>query len=453
MKFPNFFVFLIIFLVVVPWNARTQSSSDSIIDGLVAVVGANIILKSDIEGQYFQIRSQGNIQGTATSLKCQILEDMLIQKLILHQAQVDSVKITDDQVESEMDRRMRYFVSQAGSPERLEEHFQKTLVEIKAELRDVVREQLFVKMENEKIIKDITITPSEVKSFFRKLPKDSIPEISSEMEIGVIVKIPLIGAEEKQMVKLKLKSFKERIAKGDDFSTLAVMYSEDPGSSKQGGELGMFKRGDMRPEFEAAAFKLKPGEVSDIVETEDGFHLIQMIERRGEYVNVRHILLQPQVTLFNLNKAKLSLDTVASLIDTKKLTFEQAVLKYSDDPGKINGGLMINPIVGGTRFEASQLDPKVAFIVDKLKVGEISAPVLMKTDRGKQEYRLYYLKLRTKPHKANLDEDYARIQQMALEKKQMEAMNDWITKKAESSYINILDEYRNCPFKRKWIKN
>jgi len=453
MKFPNFFVFLIIFLVVVPWNARTQSSSDSIIDGLVAVVGANIILKSDIEGQYFQIRSQGNIQGTATSLKCQILEDMLIQKLILHQAQVDSVKITDDQVESEMDRRMRYFVSQAGSPERLEEHFQKTLVEIKAELRDVVREQLFVKMENEKIIKDITITPSEVKSFFRKLPKDSIPEISSEMEIGVIVKIPLIGEEEKQMVKLKLKSFKERIAKGDDFSTLAVMYSEDPGSSKQGGELGMFKRGDMRPEFEAAAFKLKPGEVSDIVETEDGFHLIQMIERRGEYVNVRHILLQPQVTLFNLNKAKLSLDTVASLIDTKKLTFEQAVLKYSDDPGKINGGLMINPIVGGTRFEASQLDPKVAFIVDKLKVGEISAPVLMKTDRGKQEYRLYYLKLRTKPHKANLDEDYARIQQMALEKKQMEAMNDWITKKAESSYINILDEYRNCPFKRKWIKN
>jgi len=453
MKFPNFFVFLIIFLVVVPWNARTQSSSDSIIDGLVAVVGANIILKSDIEGQYFQIRSQGNIQGTATSLKCQILEDMLIQKLILHQAQVDSVKITDDQVESEMDRRMRYFVSQAGSPERLEEHFQKTLVEIKAELRDVVREQLFVKMENEKIIKDITITPSEVKSFFRKLPKDSIPEISSEMEIGVIVKIPLIGEEEKQMVKLKLKGFKERIAKGDDFSTLAVMYSEDPGSSKQGGELGMFKRGDMRPEFEAAAFKLKPGEVSDIVETEDGFHLIQMIERRGEYVNVRHILLQPQVTLFNLNKAKLSLDTVASLIDTKKLTFEQAVLKYSDDPGKINGGLMINPIVGGTRFEASQLDPKVAFIVDKLKVGEISAPVLMKTDRGKQEYRLYYLKLRTKPHKANLDEDYARIQQMALEKKQMEAMNDWITKKAESSYINILDEYRNCPFKRKWIKN
>jgi len=453
MKIPGGIFLLIIFLIICPWKARTQSDSDSLIDGLVAVVGANIILSSDIEAQYFQIRSQGNIQGTASSLKCQILEDMLIQKLILHQAQVDSVKVTDDQVESDMDRRMRYFISQAGSPERLEEHFQKTLIEIKAELRDVVREQLLVKMENENIMKNVTITPSEVKGFFRKLPKDSIPEISSEMEIGVIVKIPAIGEEEKQLVKTKLQSFKERIAKGDDFSTLAVMYSEDPGSSKQGGELGMFKRGDMRPEFEAAAFKLKPGEVSDIVETEDGFHLIQMIERRGEYINVRHILLQPQVSMLNLSKAKQSLDTVANLVYSKKITFEQAVLKYSDDPAKINGGLMVNPIVGGTRFEAHQLDPKVAFIIDKLKVGEISAPVLMKTERGKQEYRLYCLKLRTKPHKANLDDDYSRIQQMALEKRQIEAMNDWITKKAENSYVNILDPYRNCPFKRKWIKN
>lgn len=453
MKFLKNIACLIAVLQVASLHSIAQSSRDSVIDGLVAVVGGNIILKSDIEGQYFQIRSQGNIRGTASALKCQILEDMLVQKLILHQAQVDSVKVTDEMVEGEMDRRMRYFITQAGSPERLEEHFQKTLVEIKAELRDVVHEQLLVKSENEKIMKDVTITPSEVKSYFRKLPKDSIPDINSEMEVGVIVKIPSIGDEEKQLVKTKLKSFKDRIAKGDDFSTLAVMYSEDPGSSKQGGELGMFKRGDMRPEFEAAAFRLKPGEVSDIVETEDGFHLIQMIERRGEYINVRHILLQPQVSLYNLNRAKQSLDSVAVLIDTKKITFEQAVLKYSDDPGKINGGLMINPMVGGTRFEANQMDPKVAFIVDKLKVGEISAPVLMKTDRGKQEYRLYYLKLRTKPHKANLNDDYAKIQQMALEKKQLEAMDDWITRKVGSSYVNILGDYRNCPFKRNWLKN
>jgi len=453
MKFSSSFICLITSLLIIPWNTMAQSASDSVIDGVVAIVGANIIMKSDIEGQYFQIRSQGNIQGTASGLKCQILEEMIIQKLILHQSQVDSVKITDDQVESEMDRRMRYFVSQAGSPERLEEHFQKTLTEIKAELRDMVREQLLVKMENENILKDVNVTPSEVKTFFKKLPKDSIPEISSEIEIGMIVKIPAIGEEEKQIVRNKLKSFKERIVKGDDFGTLAVMYSEDPGSSKQGGELGMFKRGDMRPEFEAAAFKLKPGEVSDIVETEDGLHLIQMIERRGEYVNVRHILLQPQVSLFNLNMAKQSLDSVADMIDSKKITFEQAVARYSDDPGKINSGLMINPIVGGTRFEAGQLDPKIAFIVDKLKVGEISSSVLTKTDRGKQEYRLYYLKLRTNPHKANLNDDYAKLQQMALENKQMEATNNWITTKAESSYINILDEYRNCPFKRKWIKN
>jgi len=436
-----------------PVNGKAQAVQDTLIDGVVAIVGANIILKSDIETQYLQARSQGNIAGTASRLKCQILESMLFQKLLLHQAQVDSIKVTDDQVESEMDRRMRYFVSQAGSPERLEEHFQKTLIEIKAELRDVVKEQLFAKQEQDKITKDVNITPAEVKAYFRKLPKDSVEAINSELEIGVIVKIPSMGEEEKQIVKDKLRSFKERIAKGDDFSTLAVMYSEDPGSSKQGGELGMFKRGDMRPEFEVAAFKLKPGEVSDVVETEDGFHLIQMVERRGEYINVRHILLQPQVSLTNLNRAKVFLDSVANLILTKKMTFEQAVLKFSDDPNKINGGLMINPLSGNTRFEANNLDPKVAFIVDKLKIGDISTPVLMKTERGKQEYRIYYLKDRTKPHKANLDEDYARIQEWALEKKQMQVVNDWITEKAKTTYINILDEYRNCTFDRNWMKN
>jgi len=356
-------------------------------------------------------------------------------------------------VEGEMDRRMRYFISQAGSPERLEEHFQKSLLEIKAELRDVIKEQMLVEQEQQKITKDVVITPSEVKAYFRKIPKDSIPLINAELEIGFILKQPLIGEEEKQIVKTRLKGFRDRIAKGDDFSTLAVLYSEDPGSSKQGGELGMFKRGDMRPEFEAAAFKLKPNEVSDIVETEDGFHIIQMVERRGEYINVRHILLQPQVSLVNLNRAKISMDSITDLIKSKKLTFEKAVLIYSDDPNKNNGGLMINTASGNTRFEASQLDPKVFFIIDKLKVGDISASLLLKTERGKQEYRIYFLKSRSNPHKANLEEDYARIQQMALEKKKMDSVDDWIMKKTGSTYISIKDDYKNCPFQRKWLKN
>jgi peptidyl-prolyl cis-trans isomerase SurA len=268
----------------------------------------------------------------------------------------------------------------------------------------------------------------------------------------MIVKQPAIGETEKSEAINKLKGFRDRIAKGDDFSTLAVLYSEDPGSSKQGGELGMFKRGEMRPEFEAAAFRLKVGDVSDIVETEDGLHIIKMIERRGEYINVRHILIQPKVSVINLNKAKIFLDSVASLVVARQITFDQAVARFSDDPSRNNGGMMINNITGNTRFEASQLDPKIFFIVDKLKVGDISAPVLM-TERGKQDYRIYYLKERTNPHKANLEEDYARIQQMALDKKKMDVIDDWITAKISSTYVKIMENYRNCEFQRKWMKD
>jgi peptidyl-prolyl cis-trans isomerase SurA len=452
MKINKITAVCMVLLLSLSHTLRAQSHQDSIVDGIVAIVGGNMILLSDIENQYLQLRLQGTIAGTATTLKCQILENMLFQKLLLHQAQVDSITVTETQVESEMDRRMRYFISQAGSPERLEEHFGKTLIEIKNELKDVIREQMLVEQAQQKITKDVNITPSEVKAFFRKMPKDSIPEISAEYEVGMIVRTPQLGEEEKKQVREKLKGFKERIKKGDDFSTLAVLYSEDPGSAKQGGELGMFTRGEMRAPFEAAAFKLKPGEVSDVVETEDGYHLIQMIERRGEYINVRHILLQPKVTLANLNKARNLLDSVATLINKGTITFEKAVMEFSDDPSKVNGGKLINPVSGNTRFEASQLDPKVYFVVDKLKKGEISAPVL-NTDRGKQDYRIYCLLDRTNPHKANLEEDYARIQQWALEQKKSQKVNEWITLETASCFISINEGYQTCPFQRKWLKN
>ena len=452
MKVLRIVLILLILTFLLTPSLYAQSGQDTIIDGIAGIVGGNIILKSDIENQYLQIRSQGNIQGTAPKLKCQIFESLLFQKLLLHQAQVDSISVTDAQVELEMDRRMRYFISQAGSPDRLEEHFGKSLLEIKNELRDVIKEQMLTEQEQQKITKDASVTPSEVKAFFRKIPKDSIPLISSEFEIGLIIKQPAIGDAEKQEAKDKLKNFKDRVAKGDDFSTLAVLYSEDPGSSKQGGELGMFKRGEMRPEFEAAAFRLKPGEVSDIVETEDGFHLIQMIERRGEYINVRHILLQPKVSPVNLNKAKITLDSVAAMIMNKNITYDLAVVRYSDDPGKNSGGMMINPVSGNSKFEASQIDAKIFFIVDKLKTGEVSAPVLS-NERGKQDYRIYYLKTRTNPHKANLEEDYARIQEIALQQKKQEILDNWITKKMNTTFISITDDYRNCSFQRKWIKN
>jgi len=445
-------IILILLTTSITMPAKTQTANDSIVDGIVAVVGANMILRSDIETQYLQFRAQGNIQGSAEKVRCQILEGLLFQKLLYHQAQVDSVKITDSQVDGEMDHRMRMFISQIGSPEKLEEYYQKSISQIKEEMRDIIKEQMMVQSSQEKITKDVNITPSEVKAFLKKLPKDSIPEISSEIEVGMIMKSPVIGDVEKQTCIDRLKNFKERIKKGDDFSTLAVLYSEDPGSAKKGGELGMFKRGDMRIEFEAAAFKLKPGEISDIVETEDGFHIIQMIERKGEYINVRHILLQPKVSLASMSRAKAILDSVGSLIEQKKITFADAVIRFSDDPTRNNGGLIINPVTGTSKFEASQLDPKIFFVIDKLKVGDISAPVLFKTERGKEEYRLYYLKTRTVPHKANLEDDYAKIHEMALSEKKMNTINDWIKERIVKTFISIDEEYRKCPFQREWVK-
>lgn len=429
-----------------------QEPSEPTVEGIVAVVGGNVILKSDIENQYLQIRTQGNIQGTATALKCQILETLLFQKLLLHQSQVDSLTVTDAQVENEMDRRMRYFISQAGTPERLEQHFGKSLSEIKNELKEVIRESMLADQSQQKITSGVTITPSEVRSYFRRLHKDSIPLINAEYEIGMIVKRPLVTEEEKQLTREKLHGFRERIRKGDDFGTLAVLYSEDPGSARQGGELGMFRRGEMRLEFEAAAFKLKPGEVSEVVETEDGFHLIQSIQRRGEYINVRHILLQPKVALTDLTAAKNALDSIAEQIRSGKTTYDEAVVKYSDDPGKNSGGWLINPVSGNSRFESSHLDPKIFFVVDKLRTGEVSAPVLF-TERGKQDYRIYYLKSRTDPHRATLDNDYARIQDLALEKKKMETVDRWINERVMNTFISINESYQSCSFQRKWKKN
>jgi peptidyl-prolyl cis-trans isomerase SurA len=453
MKLLTKAIFLMLLATVITIPAKPQSANDSVVDGVVAVVGANVILRSDIETQYLQFRAQGNIQGSAEKVRCQIMEGLLFQKLLYHQAEVDSVKVTDAQVDAQMDQRMRMFIGQVGSVEKLEEYYQKSLSEIKNEMRDIIKEQMMVQQTQEKITKDVNITPSDVKAFLKKLPKDSIPEISSEIEVGMIVKTPVIGDAEKQVCIDRLKGFKERInKKGDDFSTLAVLYSEDPGSAKKGGELGMFKRGDMRIEFEAAAFKLKPGEVSDIVETEDGFHLIQMIERKGEYINVRHILIQPKVSLTSMSLAKAKLDSVANLIEQKKTTFADAVIRYSDDPSRNNGGLIINANTGTSKFEASQLDPKVFFVIDKLKVGEISAPVLYKTERGKEEYRLYYLKTRTVPHKANIQDDYAKIHQIALEEKKMDAMNAWMKERIVKTYISIDEEYRKCTFQREWFK-
>lgn len=430
-----------------------RAQQAAVIDEVVAVVGKNIILQSDIENQYIQMRLQRGVSGTAEAIRCQILEDLLFQKLMLNQAEIDSVTVTTEQVEQEMERRLRYFINELGSQEKLEAYYNKSVNEIKDELRRLVQDQMLVEQVQGEIMRNVVITPQEVRSFFKNIPKDSIPTVPTEYEILQIVKKPPISADEKLAVKERLNEMRQRILAGERFSTLAVLYSEDPGSARKGGELGFYGRGELYPEFEAVAFKLRDGEISEIVETEAGFHIIQMIERRGEYVNVRHILLMTKVSPYALEAAKNELDSIAGLIRIGDMSFEDAVQKFSEDEGKSNGGLLINPYTAGTRFEADMLDPQVSFVIDKIAVGEISDAVPMKTEDGKDAYRLLKLKEKTEPHQANIREDYTRIQQWALRDKQQKAVDEWIKSKSKNAFISVSETYQNCSFGFNWKEN
>lgn len=444
-KLINYWLFFMVIMLIFSMPVKSQ-----VIDQVVAVVGKNVILQSDIENQYIQYRLQRGIAGSSKTIRCTILEDLLFQKLLLNQAEIDSITVTDVQVDQEMERRLRYFIGELGSQEKLEAYYNKTIVEIKAELRRLVKDQLLGEEVQNKITGKVEVTPSEIKSYLKELPKDSIPMVNAEYEIAQIVKKPPISIDEKLAVKDRLFELRKRILAGERFSTMAVLYSEDPGSAKKGGELGFYGRGELYPEFEAVAFKLKDGEVSDIVETQAGFHIIQLIERRGDYVNVRHILLTAKVSPEALDKARMELDSVALKIRNKEITFEKAVEKYSEDPNKSNGGLLLNPYDGSTKFEADMLDPQVSFVIVNFTVGELSDPVPMKTEEGKDAYRLLLLKAKSTPHQANTKDDYNRIQGWALDKKKKKTIDDWIRNKSQKAYVSIQDDYSDCKFNFNW---
>lgn len=421
-----------------------------VIDQVIAVVGGHVVLQSDIEAQLLQFKMQAQPGMSDQDMKCELLESMVYQKLLLNQAELDSVEIADGQVESELDRRLRYYISMLGSKEKFEEFYQKSVMEFKEELREQVRELMMVESVQQTLTADVKITPTEIRTFFKKIPQDSLPLINSEVRLAQIVKLPPINPEETERVRNKLQEFRFRVMGGENFATLAILYSEDPGSAKQGGELGMFGRGEMFPEFEAAAFALEKDQVSEIVKTDAGYHILQMIERRGEMANVRHILLRPKVSTLDLAKAKVELDSVAALIDKGEFTFQEAVLKFSEDPGKNNNGLLINPMTNTSVFEADQLDPRVFFVIDKLEVGDMSAPVQFVTSDGKDAYRILKLLDRTEPHQVNLKQDYDKIQNWALEQKKQETIKKWVDEKVKATYLKINDEFKYCDFMQTW---
>jgi peptidyl-prolyl cis-trans isomerase SurA len=449
----NKYIFFILFLLV-PVLTRAQdqptNSGKLIVDQVVAVVGGNIILLSDVENEYIQYLLQGNTSG-GSGLRCRIIEELLFQKLLLNQAELDSVVVTDKQVDNELERRMRYFISQIGSKEKLEDYFGKSIIEIKEDMRERIHDHLMIQEVQAKITSDVKVTPSEVYEFYNKIPEDSLPLVNSEYEIVQIIKKPPVSNEEIAAIKAKLNDLRDRIIKGEDFATMANLYSMDPGSMTKGGDLGLVGRGETYPEFEAAAFSLKPGEVSPVIKSESGYHIIQLVERKGEFVHVRHILIIPQPTVTDLAKAKKDIEHIAAMIQSDSITFEDAAAKYSDDPTKNNNGLLTNQYSGTSLFDPTEIDPNVFFIVDKLKVGEMSAPAIYtdETDQ-RQAYRLLYLKSRTSPHKANLKDDYPKIQNLVLMYKQNDEINKWIKKKSEATFIKISPDYLNCDFQYEW---
>lgn len=423
-----------------------------VIDKVVAIIGRQIVMHSDIETQKMQIKAQN--YAVPEDIDCQILEQGMYQKLLVNQAIVDTVEVSEAQVNAETDRRINYYVSQIGSEEKLEEYYKKPMDEIREDLLDIVKEQLTAQNMEDEVTRNVTVTPQEVRDCFKALPKDSLPMINTEFEIEQLSVSPKVEETEILRIKDRLREFKDRVAKGESFATLAVLYSEDPGSAMKGGELGFMSRNDLVAEFSAVAFNLVPNEVSKVVKTEYGYHIIQLIEKRGERMNCRHILLKPKISANEKKNAMMRLDTIRQKIVNKEITFKEACWMFSDDEDtRLNGGVMLNPYTGTSLFEAEQLDPKVATAIRNLEVGEISKPFEAEDDQGNTVCKIVLLRSKTSPHKANLAQDYQRIQNLAIEKKKGDVLEDWLAKTIESTYIKIDDDFKKCKFHNKeWLK-
>jgi peptidyl-prolyl cis-trans isomerase SurA len=430
----------------------TSQAQDNSIDKIIAVVGNQVVLKSDVEQRFIGMKAQG-YQSGSVDLKSEIFEDLLIEKLMIAQAQVDSIEVTEQEVENDLQRKIEMYIQQVGSKEKLEQYFNKSIPDMKNELRDMTRNEKIKNKMRAEITKNVSATPAEVRNLYSTLPQDSLPVIPGDMQIQQITRSPKVTDDEKNRIREKLRSYRDRIMKGESFATLAVLYSEDPGSSQRGGELGFTPRANLVPEFANEAFNLKPGKISKIVESEYGFHIIQLIDRKGERINVRHILLKPRILQTDRTEATNILDSIADNIRNEKIKFEEAAFYYSDDKDtKNNGGLMVNPRNASSKFTKESLPPAIAKAVNKLKVGEISEAFL-DDQRGQENYKIIKIKSLSKPHKANLSDDWSQFENMLIQQKQQKILNKWISEKQSGTYISIDDSYKNATFRYKnWIK-
>ena len=438
------------------FTAVTSVAQTNIVEQVAWVVGDQPIWKSEIEAQY------NNMQNEKIDIKgdpyCVIPEQLAIEKLFLHQADVDTIEAPNAQVINEVEQRINFYINQFSSKEKMEEYFRKTMPEIRDFLTEIVRNSYRVRNVQQNLTKNIKVTPSDVRKYYDALPQDSIPFVPMQVEAEIMTLYPVIPRQEVEDVKARLRDFSESVAKGEkEFSTLAILYSEDKASAVRGGEIGFMGRGQLDPEYAAVAFNLNdPKRVSKIVESEYGFHIIQLIEKRGDRINTRHILLRPRVSDASLQEALNRLDTVrADVVDLKKITFEEVVPLVSQDKDtRNNRGLMVNPQTGTSRFEMSELPQEVAKAINDMQVGEISKPfVMMDPKLNREVVAMVKLVNRIDGHKANMADDYQTVKNMYENARRAEILEEWIEKKIADTYVRIEDGWRNCDFQHKgWIK-
>ena len=434
-------------------------AQDNVIDEIVWVVGDDAILRSDIETQRLYMLNEG--QRFDGDPYCVIPEQLAIQKLYLNQAKIDSITANENQVIQSVDQWMNMAVNQMGSREKLEEYMGKKFSQIKEERKETVREQQIVQQMQQKLIGEIKLTPAEIRKYFNQLPQDSLPTIPTTVEVQIVTMEPKIPFEETDAIKARLRDFTEQVNTGKmEFSTLARLYSEDPGSSVRGGELGFMSKTQLLPEFANVAFNLKdPKRVSQIVQTEYGYHIIQLIEKRGDRINCRHILLKPKVSDKELTEATTRMDSLYNDLQAEKFSFDEAATFVSADKDtRNNKGLMVNQNYessnyGTPKFEMQELPQEIGKVVYQMEVGDISKPFTMLTDKQKEVVAIVKLKARVNGHKANLADDFQAMKQLVESRKREELLNDWIRKKQKTTYVRISEGWRNCDFKYPgWVK-
>lgn len=443
---------LILIIAILGVNI-SMAQEKHVVDGIAAVVGKSVILNSDIEKGIMQYKAQG--VSISDGMDCQIFEDLMVEKLLVHQAVVDSVEVSNDEVTRSVDQRLQMLIQRVGSIEELENFYNKTEDELKDEMFDILKDQLMAQRMQQEIIMNVDVTPEEVRTFFNNIPEEDLPQFGTEVILAHIVKKPILSKETKEATIVKLNDIRTDILEnGSSFKTKAILYSEDPGSSGKGGAYYGVKKGQFVKPFEEAAYNLQEGEISQPFETEFGFHIVQLIKRKGEQLDLRHILIKPLIRPEDLQETQATLDSIKSKIIKEEITFSEAAKEFSDDETtKFNDGIMINPRTQEGHFELNQLDKDIYFKVEGLEVGDISDVLYRETERGEKEFVIVTLLERIAPHTADFSKDYQKIKQMALAEKKNKVSDQWIKDHVSNAYIRIGKKFDRCEFDNPWRAN